>query len=153
MNEQWLVLSLRPPRNNADCRLITLTFGVESFKCHVSATGWSTIQFQCPQWETVLPHRQKWFTFNGTLYCWSDERMKWLILQTPLMLFLARDFMVQPNFPSEVRFKHHFSLNIQLRDADVSQIHLQVGKAAKVAPRRTKAQVTQFLKVWNFNNL
>lgn len=48
------------------------------------------------------------------------------------MLFLARDFMVQPNFPWEVRFKHHFSLNIQLRDVDVSQIHLQVARQQKL---------------------
>jgi hypothetical protein len=47
------------------------------------------------------------------------------------MLFLAHDFMVQPNIPWEVGFKHHFSLNIQLCDADVPQIHLQVARQQK----------------------
>lgn len=129
MNKQWLVLSLWP---------ITLTFGVLCFKRHVSAAGWSTIQFQCPVWETDLLHRQKGATFNGTLSCWSVERLTWLISHTPVMLFLACDFMVQPNFPWEIRFKHHFSLNIQIHAADGTQIHLQVARQWKLLLKEPK---------------
>jgi len=138
MNEQWLVLSLRPPKNQVDYRLITLTLGVQCFKCHVPTAGWSTIQFRCPLWETVLPHRPKGVTFNGTLSCWSVERLKWLISQTPPMLFLACDFMVQLNILWEVRFKHHFSLNIQICAADVTQIHLQVARRQKLLLKEPK---------------
>jgi len=48
------------------------------------------------------------------------------------MQFLARDFTVQPNFFREVRFKRNFSVNVQLRDTDVSQIHLQVARQKKL---------------------
>jgi hypothetical protein len=54
------------------------------------------------------------------------------------MLFVACDFMVQPNFPWEVRFKHHFSLNIQIRAPDVTQIHLQVARQQKLLLKEPK---------------
>jgi hypothetical protein len=54
------------------------------------------------------------------------------------MLILACDFMVQPNILWEVTFKHHFSLNIQICAADVTQIHLQVARHQKLFLKEPK---------------
>jgi hypothetical protein len=107
------------------------------FKCHVSAAGRSTIQFQCPLWESVLPHRQKGFTFNGTQSCWSVPGM-WLHGATETELSLIS--LVQTPFFSE----HKVTCCGRVSKPPASC------EAAKVAPQRNsgKTSMTKVMDVF-----